>query len=206
MHGDDDKDQEIELDLDDNDLTKIEESIDITPIDPLQAQLEAECQKSKELVDQLQRLQAEFENFRKRMENRFEEVTRFAGEEIILKMLEVYDNLNRALEIDFMANPEAAKSGISATEQQMEKILSNEGIRPILTLNQQFDPYYHIALNRICDTTRPDGTILEEYQRGYMFKEKVLRPALVCINQHELHSTTGTNDVQNDVNFEKRGE
>ncbi|TFG27391.1 nucleotide exchange factor GrpE [Candidatus Thorarchaeota archaeon] len=206
MREDDNKNQEIEVDLDDEDLTDIDEVIDITPEDPLQTQLKTECEKSKELVDQLQRLQAEFDNFRKRMENRFEEVTRFASEEIILKMLEVYDNLSRALEMDFAANPEGAKAGIDAIQRQMEKILSNEGVHPIESIGKQFDPYYQNALNRVCDKAKPEGIILQEYQRGYMFKEKVLRPAVVCVNQHESDSAEENKDKANNINSEESGE
>ncbi|TFG27119.1 nucleotide exchange factor GrpE, partial [Candidatus Thorarchaeota archaeon] len=151
MRENDNKDKEIDLDLDNTDLEDSEEIIDITPEDPLRKQLEIECQKSEDLFDQLQRLQAEFDNFRKRMENRFEDITRFASEEIILKMLDVFDNLLRSLEIDFADNPEGAKTGIEAIQKQMEKILSNEGVRPIESVGKEFDPYYQNALNRICD-------------------------------------------------------
>ncbi len=205
MRGDENKDQEIDMSLDD-DSTNDEDILDIIPEDPLQRQYEVECEKSKELVDQLQRIQAEFDNFRKRMENRFEDITRFASEEIILKMLDVYDNLLRALAMDFAKNPEDAKSGIEAIQKQMDKILSNEGVRPIESLGKEFDPYYQNALNRISDIKKPNGIVLEEYQRGYMFKEKVLRPAIVCVNQHDSHSAEENKDNTNDRNSEERGE
>ncbi len=205
MRKDENKDQDIDLDFDDDSLNG-EETVDITPEDPLLSQYEDECEKSKELIDKLQRIQAEFDNFRKRMENRFEEISRFASEEIILKMLDVYDNLLRALEIDFSKNPEDAKTGIEAIQRQMNKILSNEGVRPIESLGKEFDPYYQNALNRISDTSKPDGIVLEEYQRGYMFKEKVLRPAIVCVNQHDFQSVEESKDNSNDKNSEESGE
>ena len=205
MREDENKDQEIEMDLDDDSLDE-EDILDITPEDPLLKQYEAECEKSKELVDQLQRMQAEFDNFRKRMENRFEEITRFASEEIILKMLDVYDNLLRALEMDFAQNPEDAKTGIDAIQKQMNKILSNEGVRPIESLGKEFDPYYQNALNKTSDMSKPDGIVLEEYQKGYMFREKVLRPAIVCVNQHETHSADENKDNTDEKKSEELGE
>jgi len=206
MNEDKNKDQDIEFDFEDEEVKENEEPIEITPEDPLQAQYEAECKKSKELLDQLQRLQAEFDNFRKRMENRFDDITRFASEEIILKMLDIYDNLQRSLEIDFSENPEGAKAGINAIQKQMEKILSNEGVRPIESVGKEFDPYYQNAVNRVCDTTKPDRIVVEEYQKGYMFKEKVLRPAVVCVNQHEARSAEESTDTTKDLNHEVSGE
>lgn len=206
MRGNDNEDQKIEVDLTDEDLVDIEESTELTPENPLENQLKAECEKSKELVDRLQRLQAEFDNYRKRMDNRFEEITRFASEEIILKMLDVFDNLQRAIDMDFVENPKSAKTGIDAILRQMEKILSNEGVRPIESIGKQFDPYYQNALRRECDMTKPDGTILEEFQKGYMFKEKVLRPAIVSVNQHEPDSAKDSNDESKELNVEESGE
>ena len=205
MHGDENKDKDEKMNLDNSALVD-EDIVDIIPEDPLLNQYEDECKKSGELIDQLQRMQAEFDNFRKRMENRFEEITRFASEEIILRMLDVYDNLQRALEMDFTANPEDAKAGIAAIQKQMDKILTNEGVRPIESIGKEFDPYYQNALNRTCDMTKPDQIVLEEYQRGYMFKEKVLRPAIVCINQHETISANESNDNPDDKNSEESDE
>ena len=166
MHEDENKDKDEKMNLDDSRLVD-EDIVNLVPEDPLLKQYEDECEKSRELVDQLQRMQAEFDNFRKRMENRFEEITRFASEDIILKMLDVYDNLQRALEMNFTANPEEARAGIDAIQKQMNKILTNEGIRPIESLGKEFDPYYQNALKRTCDMTKPDQIVLEEYQRGY---------------------------------------
>ena len=205
MPGDENKDQDIELDVDDEDLND-EDILDLTPEDPLLKQYEDECKRSQDLIDQLQRMQAEFDNFRKRMENRFEEISRFASEDIVLKILDVYDNLLRSLDMDFTSNPQQAKAGIEAIQKQMDKILVNEGVRPIESLGKEFDPYYQNALNRSCDMTKPDGVVLEEYQRGYMFKEKVLRPAIVCVNKHETNLMDENNDTSNEKNSEESGE
>jgi molecular chaperone GrpE len=195
MHEDDKKDQEFKVDLSDDELDEAAES---SPEDLPQSQLDEECEKSEELLDRLQRLQAEFDNYRKRMDSRFSEVAKFASEDILLKVLDVYDNLLRSLELDFKDDPDAAKKGINAIEQQLSKILSMEGVRPIESLGKEFDPYYQHAVQRTHDPEKPDGIILEEYQRGYMIKEKVLRPAVVCVNRHEVPAAETSYDDTND--------
>lgn len=157
------------------------EAFEVVPEDPL----EIEKLKNEELVERLKRQQADFENYRKRAENRYAEFTRYASEGILLKVLDISDDLDRALQADFTKNPEAAKMGIAGIRENMTKLLSHEGVQPIEAIGKPFDSYYQHAVRRICDLTRPDNIVVEEYQRGYMLKEKVLRPALVCVNRHE---------------------
>jgi molecular chaperone GrpE len=124
------------------------------------------------------------------MENRFIEAARFASEGILLKMLDVYDNILRSLDVDFNKDPISAKEGILAIEKQMSKILAQEEVKPIKSLGEQFDPYYQHAIGTEKDPEQPDGIIVKEFQKGFMIREKVLRPALVCVNRHEDISTT----------------
>ncbi len=140
----------------------------------------------KELEDKFLRLQAEFDNYRKRMESRFSEIAKYAAEGIILKVLEIRDNVERALSADFEADPKSAKQGIEGIEQQISKILAQEDVRPIVSLDKPFDPYYHNAISRKYDDSKEDGVVIEEFQRGYMLKERVLRPAIVCVNRQEI--------------------
>jgi molecular chaperone GrpE len=184
MFEEENENHETEIDMSDDELDS-EEVIELTPENPTEKHLEEECQRSKDLFERLQRLQAEFDNYRKRMDTRFSEATKFASEGILLKMLDIYDNLIRALEIDFSANPNGAKDGIQAIRQQMDKVLTVEGVRPIVSVGKQFDPYYQHAVGTQNDSTKPDGIVAEEYQVGYMLKEKVLRPAIVCVNRYE---------------------
>ncbi|MGY5852406.1 MAG: nucleotide exchange factor GrpE [Candidatus Thorarchaeota archaeon] len=180
-HNNDKDIEEVSLEIEEDE----DGFFEIIPEDENEALLdEAEC-KSDELLDKLQRLQAEFDNYRKRMESRFAETARFATEGILLKVLDVHDNLVRALEANFSLNPESIKQGISAIEQQLTKILQQENIRPIESVGKLFDPYYQHAVIKTSDPSTDDGLVVEEFQKGYMFHDKVLRPALVCVNRHE---------------------
>ncbi len=206
MHNEGDKGQDFELDLSDEGLDDSEEVFEITPEDPLHTLINEECEKSKDLIDRLQRLQAEFDNYRKRMDSRFSEAAKFASEDIILKILDVYDNILRALEMDFTKDPKAAKAGVEAIQKQLDAMLSKEGVRPIESVGKTFDPYYQHAAQRIADPEKPDGVILEEYQKGYMLKERVLRPAVVCVNRHEVQPANESNNDDIEDNLENNGE
>ncbi|MFW9888503.1 MAG: nucleotide exchange factor GrpE [Candidatus Thorarchaeota archaeon] len=189
------------------DLTEEEEEADfeLTPSsedDEIQlARLESE-----ELLDKLQRLQAEFDNYRKRMESRFSEAAKFASEGILLRVLEVYDNLERALEVDFSENPSAAMEGVSAIEKQVRSLLEKEGVKPKDSMGMPFDPYYQHAVGTANDADKPDGLIVDVFRKGYMLREKVLRPALVVVNRHELPPESEDRDNTDDEESEAKGD
>ncbi|MFW9918712.1 MAG: nucleotide exchange factor GrpE [Candidatus Thorarchaeota archaeon] len=171
-----------------------EVSLDFDEDSPISEKTESERKKEEiseeekdsyqELHDKYLRLQAEFDNYRKRMNTRFEEITQFASESILLKVLDVVDNMQRALESDFSADPESAKAGVAAIYKQIEKLLQNEQVRPIESLGKVFDPYYQNAISTVNDESLPDKTVIQEYQKGYMLRDKVLRPAMVSVNRH----------------------
>ncbi len=189
-------------DMSDEVLLDIEVDVEETPQDPLALEQE----KSNDLFDRLQRLQAEFDNYRKRMDSRILEVRKFASEDILLKFLDIYDNFLRALDMDFETDPASAKKGIEAIQQQFDKTLLLEGVSPIDSVGKIFDPYYQHAVNRVSDPDKPDGIILEEYQRGYMLNEKVLRPAVVSVNHHESQPTPNNDDNESETKLDENGE
>ncbi|MHA2378491.1 MAG: nucleotide exchange factor GrpE [Candidatus Thorarchaeota archaeon] len=172
-----------------------------TPIDDLNAELKESKLHIDELQDKYRRLQAEFDNYKKLTQSRYDEVTKIAGERIILKMLEVYDNLERSLEEGFKKDLKEAKEGIEAISRQMISLLQKEGVRPIESLGKEFDPYYQYAVGTIHDEDEPDGVVTDVYQKGYMIREKVLRPAKVVVNRHE-----STEMAENKSDDEDKGE
>lgn len=157
------------------------EAFEIVPEDPL----EIERLRNEDLVERLKRQQADFENYKKRTENRYVEFTKFASEGILLKVVDVLDDLDRALQADSAKDSEATMKGIAGIRANLAKMLSQEGVQPIDSVGRPFDSYYQHAVQRTCDLEKPDNLVVEEYKRGYMLKEKVLRPALVCVNKHE---------------------
>ena len=182
------------------------DTFELTPEDAVVRTLEEERQRSAELLEKLQRLKADFENYKKRMETRFTEVTKFASEGILLKMLDVYDNILRSFDVDFSKDPNSIKEGIVAIEKQMSKIFDQEEVRPIKSLGEQFDPYYQHAIGTEYDSKKPDGEIVKEFQKGFMIREKVLRPALVCVNRHEDISKTEDENEKTQENTSEESE
>ncbi len=171
------------------DLEASNEEFEIAPIDEIRAELEESKLYADELQDKYRRLQAEFDNYKKMMQSRYNEVTKTASEGIILKMLDVYDNIERALEEGFKKDLKTAKEGIKAVGKQMNTLLQREGVRPIESLGKEFDPYYQHAVGTSHDQNKPDGVIVDEYQKGYMIHERVLRPAMVVVNRHRIPET-----------------
>ncbi|MHA2045289.1 MAG: nucleotide exchange factor GrpE [Candidatus Thorarchaeota archaeon] len=111
----------------------------------------------------------------------------------------------RALDVDFSKDPISAKSGVAAIQKQLDTILSREGVRPIESIGKMFDPYYQHAAQRVANPEEPDGVIIEEYQKGYMLKERVLRPAMVCVNRHEVPVDL-SKEEDNNTDSENNGE
>lgn len=180
-----------------------EEAPEITPENALEETLEKERLKYDDLFDRLQRLQAEFDNYRKRMNTRFSEAARYASEGILLKVLEVHDNLERAMEVDFKNNPESAKEGLEAILKQFVKLFAQEEVRPIESVGKEFDPYYQNAVGTTNDKNKPDNIVVEEYKKGYMIHDKVLRPAQVSVNKHHRQSAESDKTDELDNNNEE---
>lgn len=130
------------------------------------------------------RLQAEFENFRKRQQREREELNRQAKERILGELPGIVDNLERALQHAGAAGaaPETLAQGVELVCRQLQEVLTRFGAEPISALGTPFDPRLHEAMARVVTSgDPPDGTVIEEYRRGYLLDGKVLRPALVSV-------------------------
>lgn len=136
-----------------------------------------------ELQDLLQRRQAEFENFRRRSERERDEVRQFAAMDAVKALLPVLDDFERALKVE-TADKEYAR-GMELIYNRLYEALKKLGLEPISPEPQLFNPHVHHAVEMVDTKDHPDQTILEEYQRGYYFKGRLLRPAMVkvAVNQ-----------------------
>lgn len=132
-----------------------------------------------ELNDRLLRRQAEFENFRRRSERDRSEFLQYAGMELVDDLLPVLDDFARALKTE-TADRNYAK-GVELIYQRFFETLKKMGLEPIDCVGQKFDPHLHQAVDRVQTAEAEDQTILEEYQKGYNFKGKLLRPAMVKV-------------------------
>ena len=147
--------------------------------DELAAELDQLAAEKSDLHDRLLRMKAEFENFRRRSERERSEFVQFATAELLRELLPVLDDFERALKVE-TADKEYAK-GVDLIAQRLADLLKKAGLEPIETVGQRFDPTVHQAVARVETTDAEDQTILDEYQRGYNLKGRLLRPAMVRV-------------------------
>jgi len=153
------------------------------PVQDGTAALRAELEQAKgerdQLLDRLARLQAEFDNARKREARERQDSRDYAVSSTVEPFLGVMDNFQLALRAEGSA--EQLRSGVELILKQMEDALRNLSVVPVEAVGAQFDPRVHEALGSIETKEHPDHQVLEEIRRGYKLREKLLRPALVKI-------------------------
>src|SRR2546421_359007 len=145
--------------------------------------VEAELQRVRaerdSLLDRLARAQAEFENARRRASKEQQEFRDYATLDAIKSLLPVIDSFERALKVKSEAGD--FRSGVELIYKQLQDALAKLGVRPIPAEGELFDPRYHEAIEMVETTAAPDHEVLEELQRGYKFKDRLLRPSMVKV-------------------------
>ncbi len=134
----------------------------------------------KEMTKQYQRLQADFENFRRRTRQEKEELSTLVAENIVLELLPVVDNFERAL-TSVADDASSVRSGVELIFRQMKSALEKLGVSAIEATGKAFDPNQHQAVMRVEDADQEDGMIVEELQKGYKVKTRVIRPSMVKV-------------------------
>jgi molecular chaperone GrpE len=147
--------------------------------DQLQAEFDQLKKERDALIDRLARLQAEFENARKRSEKEKADFKDFALGSVVEHFLPVVDNFELALKST--GSPEQLRTGVGLIVKQMEEILRNLQVQPVATVGEEFDPRQHEAMGSVERDDLPDQHVAEEVRRGYRLREKLLRPALVRV-------------------------
>lgn len=151
---------------------------------------ESELQKLKAerdtLLDRLARLQAEFENARKRAAREQQEFRDFATADAIKALLPAFDSFERALQAPATQSNEF-RGGIELIYKQLQDALTKLGVRPVPAKGERFDPHVHEAIEMVDTTDVPDHEVIDELQRGYKLKDRLLRPAMVRVAQNSKH-------------------
>jgi molecular chaperone GrpE len=145
-------------------------------------QLEAAKALAAEHLATLQRTAADFANFKRRTAEDRERELGLAGDSLLRKLLAVADDFDRALD-HMPAEFKGAgwSEGIALVDRKLRALLESEGVTPIESVGRAFDPREHEAIASIAGTGRPDGEVVDEVQRGYRVRDRVLRPALVAV-------------------------
>ncbi len=147
------------------------------PVEDKAAALEAEL---KEKSDRILRLQADFENFRRRTAKEKEELAAVITQNILGDLLPLLDNFERAMAVE-QSDGEAFQKGVEMIFTQLREVLDKHGLQSIEAEGQTFDPNFHQAVMRVEDSDAPDGTITQVLQKGYQAKGRVIRPAMVQV-------------------------
>jgi molecular chaperone GrpE len=131
------------------------------------------------LLDRLARQQAEFDNARKRAARDQRDFQEYALADAVRSLLPALDSLERALEAADQRGE--LRAGLELTQRQFHEVLAKLGVKPVASVGRLFDPHVHQAVEMVDTDEAPDHTVLEELQRGYKLKERLLRPAMVRV-------------------------
>ena len=143
----------------------------------------SDLEKAKEYWDRYLRLQADFENTRKRWERDKQDFIKFANEEIITSLLNIVDDLERSLHLANNKESDAFVKGIQMILTQMHDLLKKYGVIAIDARGKIFNPHFHEALMQEEIEDIPENTITEEFQKGYMIQNRVIRTAKVKVSK-----------------------
>ena len=155
------------------------------PLRELEEKVVSAQEEAKANYDRFLRVSAEFENYKKRTAREMEDFRKYANESLLKEMLPVVDNLE--LSID-SANSQAKDKGaivegLDLTLKEIRKVFEKFGVMPIEALEKPFDPAFHQAILQEESGDHPENTVIREFQKGYMLKDRLLRPAMVVVSK-----------------------
>lgn len=151
-------------------------------VEELKQALTAKTREAEETFARLQRLAADFDNFKKRKEREREELLLFAGESLVKNLLPVLDNFDRALQsAERHPSFEQFLEGVKLIHRQLYGVLEKEGLSPIEALGQDFDPNLHEAVMQVPAEAGQENKVVGELQKGYLFKGRLIRPTMVQV-------------------------
>ncbi|SHE38259.1 molecular chaperone GrpE [Desulfofundulus australicus DSM 11792] len=149
-------------------------------VQELERRLAEQTALAQDYFQRLARMQADFENYRRRMNREREEWFKYASQSLVAELLPVVDNFERALAAK-EDDPAQVVAGVEMIYRQLMDVLTREGLSPVPAVNEPFDPARHEAIMQEETDSYPDNTVIEELRRGYYFKDRLLRPALVKV-------------------------
>lgn len=162
--------------------------------------IKADTEK-KELQDRLLRKVAEFDNYKRRTENEFSNLFKYAAENFIKKILPVVDDFERSLKhLSETEDTTSVTEGIKMIYDKLVKILDDQGVKKMESVGKPFDVHFHEALMQKKDETQPPHSVLDELETGYLYQDKVIRHAKVIVNEDFHSEETTSNDTSKEEN------
>ena len=176
-----DADQET-LETSNEKENEVEEKKELPPMEQLQEQIRLKDEEIANQKDTFLREKAELENFKKRLTKEKDDFVQFANERLLQELIQIEDNLERALEVP-NATLESLKEGVEMIQKQFSTFLKNQKVEPIEAIGKPFDPTLHEVLNQQESEEHEENTVIEQYSRGYTLKGRILRPTKVVISK-----------------------
>jgi len=159
-----------------------EETVELDPIEILEKDLQKTKDELAEEKDKFVRLQAETDNFRKRLSREKDEFSQYANERLFKELLPIFDNFERALE-DPSNDIKSLKEGLEMILKQFSSFLEKERVEPIEAIGKKFDPMIHEVLTSEESSEHEENTIISQFVKGYMINNRVIRPSQVVISK-----------------------
>jgi molecular chaperone GrpE len=171
------------------------------PIKVIEEKLAAAQAEASENRDRMLRMAAELDNFKKRSARELDDLKKYATENLLLQLLTVVDNLERAIASasSNSQNDQSVVDGVSLTLAEIMKILEKYNVSVIEALNEPFNPAYHQAMCQEERPEKPPNTVVQEFQKGYLIHDRLLRPAMVVVSKASSKSESTENSVDTDV-------
>lgn len=138
-------------------------------------------QERDDYYDRLLRKTAEFDNYRKRTDRERQQLADAAAADLLEELLPLVDDMERALKADLGGDASAIHKGVELIHKQLLETLRKRGVKPIESVGADFDPHFHMAVTHEPADGHRDGEVVEEFRRGYMLGERLLRPAMVKV-------------------------
>jgi len=157
-------------------------SPEVARVAKLEAQLAQTQQEATENWNKYLRERADMDNFRKRQERVLAERVQYQKKALIQKLLGVMDNVERALVYQDTLDRQGLQQALRMVQWQMNEVMRGEGLSPVPTVGEPFNPYVHEAIEAVEDSDKPEGTIVEEVLKGYTLGDETLRPARVKVS------------------------
>jgi molecular chaperone GrpE len=163
----------------------LENEVVSDPIKELETRCETAEQESKQHYERLLRVSADFENFKKRSFKEAEDFRKYANELLLLELLTVVDNLERAVQSTDNENNAAGCviEGVEMTLKSLLKIFEKFSVKVIDAVGKPFDPNFHQAMMQEASAEYPENTILREFQKGYLLHDRLMRPSMVVVSK-----------------------
>ncbi|MYL33416.1 nucleotide exchange factor GrpE [Pontibacillus yanchengensis] len=185
-----DENKQKSEEMEDQENVEQEEVIDhpeqevVEDTNPASNEVEQLRQEKDETYQRLLRLQADYDNFRRRSQKEREDDLKYKSQDLVEELLPIVDNFERALQTE--VQDDSAKSfveGINMVYRQLKDALNKQGVEEIPAVGEEFDPNMHQAVMQVNDENYESNVVVEELQKGYKLKDRVIRPSMVKVNQ-----------------------